>query len=306
MHAAAPCPPEVKRARHRVARARSSTSTTRAARASGSAPSAPTSGWPTPGRSGKSLLGAVHIVDADGDEVPAPARRARCWFEAPATLRVPRRPREDRGGVRRARVEHARRHRLGRRGRLPLPDRPGVEHDHLGRRQHLPPRGRGRAGRCTRRWPTSRSIGVPDPEMGEAVRAVVQPAEPTGGRRRRVADELIAFCRERLAHFKCPTVGRVRRRAAPPAHRQALPPPPPTRGHGLIPERPVSACGSLATSVDIRTQKRVGSVDGRRRRHRRVGGAPVGRHEAVLDAPLVADRHERVAVAAARGRGRSR
>ncbi|HVL32945.1 MAG TPA: AMP-binding protein [Actinomycetota bacterium] len=43
-------------------------------------------------------------------------------------------------------------------------------------------------------------FGVPDDEWGESVRALVQlraPAEP---------DELIAFCRENLAHYKCPRV----------------------------------------------------------------------------------------------------
>lgn len=47
-------------------------------------------------------------------------------------------------------------------------------------------------------------IGVPDPEWGERVLAVVEP------RAGRIADdelaaELLAFCRQRLAHFKCPT-----------------------------------------------------------------------------------------------------
>jgi long-chain acyl-CoA synthetase len=46
-------------------------------------------------------------------------------------------------------------------------------------------------------------VGVPDEEMGEAVKAVVQPmhwadAGPD------LEDELIAYCRERIAHFKCP------------------------------------------------------------------------------------------------------
>jgi acyl-CoA synthetase (AMP-forming)/AMP-acid ligase II len=46
-------------------------------------------------------------------------------------------------------------------------------------------------------------FGIPDDEMGERVHAVVAPApdvEPTDA----LADELIAYCRERLAHYKCP------------------------------------------------------------------------------------------------------
>jgi acyl-CoA synthetase (AMP-forming)/AMP-acid ligase II len=48
-------------------------------------------------------------------------------------------------------------------------------------------------------------IGVPDPEMGQSVLAVVQPAAegpPPPG----LAAELLAHCRSRLASFKCPQV----------------------------------------------------------------------------------------------------
>ncbi|MFQ5698741.1 MAG: long-chain-fatty-acid--CoA ligase [Myxococcota bacterium] len=44
-------------------------------------------------------------------------------------------------------------------------------------------------------------IGVPDPKWGETPKALVVLREGTQASE----DELIAFCRERLAHFKCPT-----------------------------------------------------------------------------------------------------
>jgi long-chain acyl-CoA synthetase len=50
-------------------------------------------------------------------------------------------------------------------------------------------------------------IPVPDPEWGESVKAVVELDDgsvPTGAAGDRLAAELIAFCRERLAGYKCP------------------------------------------------------------------------------------------------------
>jgi acyl-CoA synthetase (AMP-forming)/AMP-acid ligase II len=46
-------------------------------------------------------------------------------------------------------------------------------------------------------------IGVPDPEMGEQVKAVVQPASMDDAGPE-LAAELIAYCRVHLAHYKCP------------------------------------------------------------------------------------------------------
>ncbi|HET9557995.1 MAG TPA: acyl-CoA synthetase, partial [Actinomycetota bacterium] len=46
-------------------------------------------------------------------------------------------------------------------------------------------------------------FGVPDPEMGEQVKAVVQPKDPaTAGTD--LEQVLLAHCREHLAHYKCP------------------------------------------------------------------------------------------------------
>ncbi len=64
-------------------------------------------------------------------------------------------------------------------------------------------------------------IGVPNDDLGEEVKAVVQPVDGVVGRRGAGA-ELIAFCREHLAHFKCPRTVDFVERAAPPADREAL------------------------------------------------------------------------------------
>jgi acyl-CoA synthetase (AMP-forming)/AMP-acid ligase II len=44
-------------------------------------------------------------------------------------------------------------------------------------------------------------IGIPDERWGEAVKAIVLPASGT----KLSADDVIAFCRARLAHYQCPT-----------------------------------------------------------------------------------------------------
>ena len=49
-------------------------------------------------------------------------------------------------------------------------------------------------------------FGIPDDEMGEKVHAVVQPAEMPAddAAAAALAADLMAYCREHLAHLKCP------------------------------------------------------------------------------------------------------
>ena len=57
-------------------------------------------------------------------------------------------------------------------------------------------------------------VGVPDERMGEVGRAYVVGTDSLS------PDEVIAFAKERLANFKVPARGGVRRRAAPQPVRQ--------------------------------------------------------------------------------------
>jgi long-chain acyl-CoA synthetase len=68
-------------------------------------------------------------------------------------------------------------------------------------------------------------FGVPNAEYGEEVKAVVQPVE-RGAAGPELAEELIAWCRARLAHYKCPRsvdfVAELPRLPTGKLHKQAL------------------------------------------------------------------------------------
>ena len=152
----------------------------------------PRSGSTHPGSVGRAIPPfTALVVDDDGNELPPEHR-------GPAVLRgldrtghrVPERPREDGGRPPAARRVHARRDRLHRRRRLRLHHRPLQRHDRVGRRQHLPGRGRAGADRAPRRWPTSPSSACPTPTWARTSRRSSCPPTPPIRRRGR-ADRVL-------------------------------------------------------------------------------------------------------------------
>ena len=64
-------------------------------------------------------------------------------------------------------------------------------------------------------------LGVPNDDLGEEVKAVVQPIDWADAGPELEA-ELLAYCREHLAVVQVPSLGRLRSAAPAPRHRQAL------------------------------------------------------------------------------------
>ena len=82
-----------------------------------------------PGTVGKPVMGAIHVLDETGTELPQ-GETGQIWFESPAVFEYHNDPEQDEGRLQRPGLELARRHRAPRRRRLPLPHRPGLAHDH--------------------------------------------------------------------------------------------------------------------------------------------------------------------------------
>jgi long-chain acyl-CoA synthetase len=230
VHAAAPCPPDVKRAvldwLGPVVHEYYSGS-----EGVGFCAIGPDEWLAHPGSVGRSLTGAVHIVGAGGEELP-PGEDGEVWFEPPARFEYHGDPAktkaafDDHGWSTLGDIGH-----VDVDGYLYLTDR--VSNMIISGGVNIYPREVEDVLVLHPAIADVAVIGIPHPDLGETVRAVVQPAGDD--RRDALAAELIAFCRERIAHFKCPTsvvfvdalprlpTGKLAKRLLPPAVQEAPP-----------------------------------------------------------------------------------
>jgi acyl-CoA synthetase (AMP-forming)/AMP-acid ligase II len=202
VHAAAPCPPEIKRAALEwlgpiVYEFYSGSE------GSGFCAIGPEEWLAHPGSVGKSLMGEIHILDDDGNELPV-GEEGQVWFQSASRFEYhgdPEKTRSvwnDRGWSTIGDIG-----RVDADGYLYLTDRAGNMIISGG--VNIYPR---EIEDVLVLHPTVLDVGVvglPDDDMGERVVAFVQPADGA------TVDEaeLLAWCRDRLSHFKCPREVRV-------------------------------------------------------------------------------------------------
>jgi acyl-CoA synthetase (AMP-forming)/AMP-acid ligase II len=155
-----------------------------------------------PGSVGKPLMGAAHVTDEDGNELPN-GEAGQIWFESENRFEYHGDKQktaeawDDRGWMTLGDVGY-----VDDEGYVFLTDR--VSNMIISGGVNIYPR---ETEDVLIGHPAVHDvavIGVPHPEMGESVRAVVQLAEPVADEDA-MAEELRAYCRERLSHFKCPT-----------------------------------------------------------------------------------------------------
>lgn len=200
IHAAAPCPVEVKRQMmdwwgpviHEYYGA---------TEMSGITLVTPEEWLARPGTVGKSALGAIHILDDDGNELP-PGEAGTIWFERGGTFEYHNDP--DKTDASRNHLGFTAVGDVGyvdEDGYLYLTDRKAYMVISGG--VNIYPQ---EAENVLTMHPKVYDVavfGVPNVEFGEEVKAVVQPIDwSTAGPA--LEEELLAYCREQLAHYKCP------------------------------------------------------------------------------------------------------
>lgn len=198
VHAAAPCPPEVKRAFmdwvgpvvHEYYSGSEGV---------GFCCIGPEEWLAHPGSVGRSLGGAIHVLGPDGEELP-PGEEGEVWFETTRTFEYHNDPDataaafDERGWSWLGDLG-----RVDEDGYLYLTDRAGNLIISGG--VNISPRESEDVLIGHPAVADVAVVGTPDPEMGERVTAFVQPAPGAVVS----GDELVAWCRERLSHYKCPS-----------------------------------------------------------------------------------------------------
>jgi len=158
--------------------------------------------WLThPGSVGRSTLSTIHILDERGDELP-PGRAGEIYFEGGAEFEYLDDPaktaasRDGHGWKTVGDVGY-----LDEQGYLYLTDR--RHHMIISGGVNIYPQEAENILVSHPKVMDAAVFGIPDDEMGQSVKAVVQPVDPAeaGGE---FGDELMAWLRDRLAHYKCP------------------------------------------------------------------------------------------------------
>ena len=157
-----------------------------------------------PGTVGRSILGTIHICDEDGKELP-PGESGIVYFELPVMpfeyLKDPQKTKDAQH------PHHANWSALGdvgyvdEEGYLYLTDRATFMIISGG--VNIYPQEIEDALVMHPKVADVAVIGVPNQEMGEEVKAVVQPA-PNIDDSPELEEELLAYAREHIAHYKCP------------------------------------------------------------------------------------------------------
>jgi acyl-CoA synthetase (AMP-forming)/AMP-acid ligase II len=154
-----------------------------------------------PGSVGRPMIGTVHIVGEDGVEQPA-GEVGQIWFESPAVFEYHNDPEKT--------AEAFNEHGWSTLGDVGYVDADGyvyltdrVSHMIISGGVNIYPQEIENVLALHPAVADVAVIGVPDAEMGESVKAVVQAADPSAASEE-LGQELIGYCRERLAGFKCP------------------------------------------------------------------------------------------------------
>jgi long-chain acyl-CoA synthetase len=154
-----------------------------------------------PGSVGRSVLGAVHIVDEDGVELGA-GETGQVWFDATGRFEYHNDPEKTRQATDpRGWATYGDVGYVDEDGYLYLTDR--VSNMIISGGVNIYPQEAENVLAVHTAVHDVAVLGVPDPEMGERVKAFVVAAEAPADPQH-LAAELIEHCRSEIAHYKCP------------------------------------------------------------------------------------------------------